>query len=44
MGDLEGEFGDLAKEFEKVEEESEQLEDYDVYAKGFPDWDLLPPK
>ena len=44
MGDLSNEFGDLANELAAVDQQSEELEDYDVYAKVFPAWDLLPIK
>lgn len=43
MGDLESEFGDLAQEVQQAEQ-NEFVEDFDTYAKGFPDWDLLPPR
>ena len=43
MGDLESEFGDLAQEVKQAEQ-NEFVEDFDTYAKGFPDWDLLPPR
>lgn len=48
--DLEKEFGfddELSKEFEtevkKMKEQATLSEDLSGYAKGFPDWDLLPP-
>lgn len=44
MSDLANQFGDLEQEMLEAEQNNEFLEDYDTYAKGFPDWDLLPPK
>ncbi len=44
MDDIEAQFGDFNQEMAKVEEEAELSEDLDAYAKGFPDWDLLPTK
>lgn len=40
-------FGDLDEEFaskmDELAEDNVFSEDYGEYAKGFPDWDLLPP-
>ena len=44
LGDLANEFGDLSSELDNIGKQSEALEDYDTYAKVFPDWDLLPVK
>lgn len=49
--DLDSEFGlddelssDFEQEIEKMKEDSALSEDLSAYAKGFPDWDLLPPE
>ncbi len=35
---------DFEQEIEKMKEDSALSEDLSAYAKGFPDWDLLPPE
>ncbi len=49
--DLGSEFGlddelssSFEQEIEKMKEDSALSEDLSAYAKGFPDWDLLPPE
>ncbi len=43
MDDL-SQFGTTIEDTVEVEEEEVRLGDADGFAKGFPSWDLLPPK
>lgn len=40
---LDDEFSDLANQIDEESESDTFAEDFASYAKGFPDWDLLPP-
>lgn len=40
---LDDEFGDFANQINEETESDTFAEDFASYAKGFPDWDLLPP-
>lgn len=40
---LDDEFSDIANQINQESESDTFAEDFASYAKGFPDWDLLPP-